>query len=360
MRSIQDNIRALSKESEARTSENGNIQKIVSQGFSRRSSVIPAVALTSQSKATPNNSKKAVEYKRGEIDWSKSGNIDLIGRFIIEESVTPEPSTLLLDLYPDAAAAYSLRKLRTDYEGSAIRVRRSSDNAEQDINFVDNELDTASLLLFVGANDGFVSVWYDQSGGGNNLIQLVATTQPYIVNGGELVLDGDKPSIYFNGTSELKSLNVESYGSLSRSIFISMNYKDSPSTRGIISLTNSGVVTGSLWIITPELAVRANTYVWITSDPIPFNNRSLLSNIYVSPNNLFEGNNLWLNSSEIVRTSGTDGSINTNSGSVTVGGNGLGSLRITANYDEIIIYKSNQTANRLAIESNINNYYTIY
>ena len=37
----------------------------------------------------------------------------------------PAPS-LLLDTYPNAAVAYSLRKLRTAYSGSAIRVRRSS------------------------------------------------------------------------------------------------------------------------------------------------------------------------------------------------------------------------------------------
>ena len=59
---------------------------------------------------------------------------------------------LLLDLYPNAQVAYSLRKLRTAYTGSAIRVRRSSDNAEQDFGFVGNDLDTASMLDFVGYN----------------------------------------------------------------------------------------------------------------------------------------------------------------------------------------------------------------
>ena len=59
--------------------------------------------------------------------------------------------TLLLDLYPGAAAAYSLRHLRTAYTGSAIQVRRSSDDTLQDIGFVDGNLDTASLLSFVGS-----------------------------------------------------------------------------------------------------------------------------------------------------------------------------------------------------------------
>lgn len=67
-------------------------------------------------------------------------------------SLTPPASPLLLDTYTGAAVAYSLRQLRTAYTGPAIRVRRSSDNAEQDINFVNGDLDTQSLLDFVGYN----------------------------------------------------------------------------------------------------------------------------------------------------------------------------------------------------------------
>jgi hypothetical protein len=67
-------------------------------------------------------------------------------------SLTPPASPLILDTYPNAAVAYSLRKLRTAYTGAAIRVRRSSDNAEQDINFVSGNLDSQSLLDFVGYN----------------------------------------------------------------------------------------------------------------------------------------------------------------------------------------------------------------
>jgi hypothetical protein len=71
------------------------------------------------------------------------------GCSILLASTTP---SLLLDTYTGAAVAYSLRQLRTAYTGAAIRVRRSSDNAEQDINFVSGDLDTQSLLDFVGYN----------------------------------------------------------------------------------------------------------------------------------------------------------------------------------------------------------------
>jgi hypothetical protein len=47
---------------------------------------------------------------------------------------SPAPS-YLLDTYSGAAVAYSLRKLSSTYNGSAIRVRRSSDNTEMNIGF---------------------------------------------------------------------------------------------------------------------------------------------------------------------------------------------------------------------------------
>jgi hypothetical protein len=105
--------------------------------------------------------------------------------------------TGLLDLYPNAAVAYSLRRLRSGYTGSAIRVRRSSDSAEQDIGFVSNVLDTASLLTFVGAGDGFVTTWYDQSGLGLNATQTTAGVQPEIVLGGVLWTQNGNPAVRF-------------------------------------------------------------------------------------------------------------------------------------------------------------------
>lgn len=86
-----------------------------------------------------------------------------------------------------AVRAYSVsRQLRTAYAGSAIRVRRSSDDAEQDIGFSGGVLDTASLLSFVGAGDGFITTVYDQSGNAENSTQSTAAGQPQIVASGVL------------------------------------------------------------------------------------------------------------------------------------------------------------------------------
>ena len=114
----------------------------------------------------------------------------------------PSSFAFLLDEVTGATSGYSVtRKLRSAYSGSAIRVRRSSDNAEQDIGFVDNILDTASLLTFVGANDGFVTTIYDQQAS-NNRTQGTATFQPKIVTSGGLETLNGKPCAKFDGVND--------------------------------------------------------------------------------------------------------------------------------------------------------------
>ena len=100
-----------------------------------------------------------------------------------------QPYNFLLDDYPSATVAYSLRKLRTAYSGNAIKVRRSSDNTEQDIGFVGNFLDTASLLTFCGAGNGFVTRWYDQSTNANDAATGTLAAQAQIVSSGAMITD---------------------------------------------------------------------------------------------------------------------------------------------------------------------------
>jgi hypothetical protein len=109
-------------------------------------------------------------------------------------------SSLMLDQIRTAVAAYSTRKLKST-ASKAIRVRRSSDNAELDIGFVGNNLDIASLSGFIGAESGYISKWYDQSGYGNDAVQATAGNQPRIVDSGTIDVVNSKPALYFEGTS---------------------------------------------------------------------------------------------------------------------------------------------------------------
>jgi hypothetical protein len=104
--------------------------------------------------------------------------------------------TYLLDIYTGAQAAYSLRQLKASAT-FAISVRRSSDNNESAIGFINGELDTAKLLNFVGGGNGFISTWYDQSGNGIDAEQFTLTAQPQIVVSGALSTVNGKPNIKF-------------------------------------------------------------------------------------------------------------------------------------------------------------------
>ncbi len=111
----------------------------------------------------------------------------------------------LLDTIPRTgtpmAMAYSTRKVATAYRGPCLRVRRTSDNREQDIGFVQTDFDWQALLTFAAGFDCFVSVWYDQSGRGRHATQPDAAKQPQIVRDGKVVMDKNtnQVSIRFNG-----------------------------------------------------------------------------------------------------------------------------------------------------------------
>src|SRR5579859_662791 len=83
----------------------------------------------------------------------------------------PTNSCCLLDtLASPVTAAYSFRKLRAAYAGSAVQVKRASDSTTQDIGFVSNLFDTGSYNTFCNATTCSINIWYDQSTNGSNWV----------------------------------------------------------------------------------------------------------------------------------------------------------------------------------------------
>jgi hypothetical protein len=112
------------------------------------------------------------------------------------------------------AAAYYSRKLFTTYTGNAIRVRRSSDNAEADIGFDGTDLDTSSLTSFCSGTDGFVTTWYDQSGNGNNATQGTAANQPKIVSSGSVITVNGYQVIQYDGSNDNLGTSLTATGTM--------------------------------------------------------------------------------------------------------------------------------------------------
>ncbi len=103
------------------------------------------------------------------------------------------------DAIPNIAAAYGMRRLRSAYTGNLLRLRRASDNTEQDFGYVANgDLDAAAIATFLAATSGFVVTWYDQSGNARNATQSTAANQPLYVASGQ----NSKPIARFDGTND--------------------------------------------------------------------------------------------------------------------------------------------------------------
>jgi hypothetical protein len=116
------------------------------------------------------------------------------------EPAAPVANALLLDQYPDAYAAYSLRKLRSDYSGPAIRVRRGSDGTEEDFGFAaDGKLNVDALESWLAGADGYVTVWYSQVSGEPDLEQPTSARQPRIAEAGMVFTDSEgRPAVKFD------------------------------------------------------------------------------------------------------------------------------------------------------------------
>jgi len=116
---------------------------------------------------------------------------------------------LLLDQFPGARAAYALRELNSNYFGACIRVKRTSNGEEQDIGFVNNRLDLQDLIDFVGASDGLVSIFYDQSGNNIHLDgQTNDSLMPKIIISGILQMSAGIESIFFDGINDVLYSNL--------------------------------------------------------------------------------------------------------------------------------------------------------
>ena len=81
-------------------------------------------------------------------------------------------------------AAYGQRRLFSGNAVAAMRVRRASDNAEQDIGWVGNALDASALTAFCAGTQGFVTTLYDQGPNGYHMRQSNPARQPIVVSGG--------------------------------------------------------------------------------------------------------------------------------------------------------------------------------
>jgi hypothetical protein len=258
----------------------------------------------------------------------------------------------ILDLEP--AAAYSLRSFDADADPNVVNVRRSSDNATSD--FTASEVSDGTLVAFVGAgNDGHVTTWYDQ-GGTNHATQATASSQPKIVDGGTLVTEGGLPALDINKTPfDLNS--TISFNDLSW--FTVTKKADSGPQDSIIFDGGSGSYYGGDDVDSggnPMLLVGAQS---IHKTKGNTSNSGGEENLHLS----------YYNRNGSNASGGLNGEIKTEATGATATFVLSRVFKYSADsvaYDyvgkaqEIVLFNTDQSANRTGIEANINDHFDIY
>jgi SPP1 family predicted phage head-tail adaptor len=311
----------------------------------------------------------------GDINFVQKAQASLLATGTTTADLTVEAvASLLLDLYPDAAVAYSLRKLRTAYTGSAVRVRRSSDNTEQDIGFVAEELDTVSLLAFCGIGNGFVTTWYDQSGNANNATQTTQASQPQIVSSGVIIISNGEPTIDFNGTNSYLDGHWSSLFTSTTDNFALFNvlkFDVSDTLQIPFGVTDGTMIAnGNLSNVLHAYSINSTSFHRVNGEITNYST-SISSEFGIINDNLlvYQKNGIVTNvyNNNILKatqnfTTTLLGDVPTNTSFFMRFGTNRGYLThwFNGNMKEFIIYPTSQSINISAINSNINTHYGIY
>jgi len=275
----------------------------------------------------------------------------------------------LLDEYSGASAAFSVHQL-SNAATLAMQVRRASDNATADIGFDNGELNIGQLINHCSGTNCFVSVWYDQSGNGRNATQTTAASQPKIYDSSTgIIYENGKPALKFDATNDFLTFltpsgllgnDPKTIIAVYRGLSDTLQYQFQTGTR-----INFGGVNNSLKGYNFDTSSANNIRYYHTGRGIYTGGYNESQKQYLS---IFFGNTNGT-SPEIYTNGNLKFSSNTLSDldatyiELSNGYTGIGTFNaapINANYQTVIFYASNQTANRTGIETNLNNFFSIY
>ena len=203
--------------------------------------------------------------------------------------------------------------------------------------------------------DGFVETWYDQSGNSNDAVQATSGSQPKIVNAGSLVKDSNgHPELNFDGSDSSLLKTAFTQGDLAQA-----NTIFSVAKLDVAADTNRKIYDGTSSFKRNMLFLSTNgsgQFGFFADDVISTgvtatNDKNLFSALFNGASS-----ELFINGA-----SGASGDVGDYpmSGIIIGENHSGGANNWLGQIQELIIYNSDQSANRPAIEANIKNQYEI-
>ena len=274
---------------------------------------------------------------------------------------------LLMELYPTGAVAgYSVARRLHPAATVCIRVRRSSDNAQQDIGFSDDNLDVTALLAFVGAGNGDVMRIYEQRTNGAN---YVSGTGSRIATSGALATLGSTGKAAMTIGSETLTSNDSGWGTtfgLAGNLTVTAAAVFRKTTSNAGSAYGWGNYNASLGTFGyyDDNSVAGMSFAGGNNRPttVPAVNLHQLSVFTKSPGAINTTATTYRNGSNVASGSPSTGTPNVAGAyPLTIGSwAGLATNKLLGQFQELVIWTNDYAADRAGITANINDYYGVY
>jgi len=245
--------------------------------------------------------------------------------------------------------AYDLRKISSTATNS-IRVRRLSDNNELDIGFSGDALDESALTTFCSGTDGFVTTFYDQSGNSLDAVMATASSQPRICLNGVIDSVNGKPAILGDGVND----SLRKTGLTGSRPNTQIVLYDKIGTSGYFgAFVFNNITCFSLGATGSRIYQNGAAFGPYST----LNTQALL--MFKSTELTTSDWKFYENGSEITNSGEAIGTFTYNN--ISLFDRPTNASRCNMYMQSYIMFNSDEsTTNRLAIQDNINAYYTIY
>jgi len=198
--------------------------------------------------------------------------------------------------------------------------------------------------------NGFVKTWYDQSvtnqagdtATGNHAVQATTASQPKIVSAGALLADG----LTFDGSDD--SMTTTSAISSTNIAIACVSKSANNATAGLFSMLDGFNDGHEALYLAGEIRIASN------SSDLDVSTTITNQNLYFAN---YDGSTQTLSSNGVASTQSTSQTISVSS--VAQIGSRAGGNKLNGSIKEIIVYTSDQSANRTAIEGNLGEVYSI-
>lgn len=262
------------------------------------------------------------------------------------------------------------RRLRSAYTGAIIRVRRSSDNVEQDFSGsgASGAVDASAVAAFCGAGDGFLATIYDQSGNARNYTQSSTTLQPRVVASGVAETMNGYLSARFIAASSL-GMSVASSTALynflhngtSSTLYFVCSANDTAAFK-TITRNATGTGPGIMWFITTTEGAYLQVDNGTATASVLHNTGSEFTGAQLFTN-LIDADNgtaglrstMWKNGTQLTLTPNTNTAAVSSSnapGNFTLGIQASGGNGFDGLISEFVVWSTDRSANRTTWEVN--------